>query len=115
MDDWEPISREEFDVLLAKELLTFEAADHELWSRYRVGVRTAPIVRSQEYGAEQVFVVAVIGDRILLFDDVEDEFGVARLPPDKPLEDYGTYGELRFALRALAFSGVATAAASEGV
>jgi hypothetical protein len=102
MDDWAPISRVEFDALLAKEISTFEAADHELWSRYQVGVRSAPIVRSQEYGTEHVFVVAAIGDRILFFDDVEDEFGVARLPPDRPLEEYGTYGELRFALRGLA-------------
>lgn len=102
MNNWTPISRVAFDALLAEEISAFEATDHELWSRFQVGVRSASIVRSRESGVEQVFVVAAIGDRVLFFDDVEDEFGVARLSPNETLEDYGTYGELRFALRSLA-------------
>lgn len=102
MDDWTPISRAAFETLLLEEIAAFEATDNELWSKYKVAVRSAPIVRSRECGAEQVFVVAAIEDRVLFFDDVEEEFGVARLPEKGPLEDYGTYGELRFALRGLA-------------
>ena len=102
MDNWSPISRAEFEALLLEEIAAFEATDNDLWSRYKVAVRTAPIVRSREYETEHVFVVAALADRVLFFDDVEDEFGVARLSEKGPLEDYGTYGELRFALRGLA-------------
>jgi hypothetical protein len=102
MDDWQAITRAEFEALLLSEIEKFDAADHAIWSRHKVELRTAPIHRSAHYGIESVFVVAAIGDQILFFDDVEDEFGTARLPAAGPLQDYGTYGELRVALRGLA-------------
>jgi len=102
MEEWTPISREDFEALLAEQVASLEESDRALWEKYGVALQTAPIFRSKAYGMEQVFVVAVLGDQALFFDDAEDEFGVARLPGDGPLTDYGTYGDLCFALRGLA-------------
>jgi SpoU rRNA methylase family enzyme len=102
MEDWKPISRSAFESLVKQEISDFDSTDKELWSKYQVELRTAPILRSPQSGIEQVFVVAAIGERILFFDDVEDEFGVARPPTVGALVDYGTYGELRHALSGLA-------------
>jgi len=102
MYEWVPITRSEFEDLLSREIAEFEERDVELWSRFRVDIRTAPILRSEQFGIENVFVVAAVGERILFFDDVEEEFGVARLPDSGPIEDYGTHGELRSALQGLA-------------
>jgi hypothetical protein len=48
-----------------------------------------------------MFCVAQDGSRVLIYDDVEEEFGTGVLDVDDVLRDWGTYGEeLSWSLRA---------------
>jgi hypothetical protein len=57
--------------------------------------------RDQESGTEQVFVLAKKGNRVLYFDDVEEDFGVAIPDQDGVLRQWGNYGPLVRALLVL--------------
>jgi hypothetical protein len=50
---------------------------------------------------EQVFVLAKNGNRLLYFDDIEEDFGVATPDEDGVLREWGNYGPLVRALSAL--------------
>jgi hypothetical protein len=97
--DWEPISKEELEDRLAREIDDFEPSDHQLWSRYKVSLRGATVFRSETYGTENVFVVAAEGAAVIFFDDEEDEFAVGRVDEHGSIKNWGLCGELRYALR----------------
>lgn len=87
--------------MLESEVAELGPRERDLWDEYKVAIRSASLWRSAEYGRERVFVVAQIEDRVLFFDDVEGQFGVARSANDEHLQDCALYGELRYALRGL--------------
>ena len=65
---------------------------------YRISCR-----RNNQTAEEQIFVVAHSKNKILLFDDVEDEFGIADLveTPSRVLKEWELVGDLVTALRKL--------------
>jgi hypothetical protein len=92
------ISETEMIVFLDEQIARLDDLTRPTWKRYRVPLRAARCERGGERGT--VFVVAAAGDEVLLFDEVKEEFGTARLDADGVIREWTTYGEeLRGTLR----------------
>ena len=100
-NEWSPLSRPRFDEILAEEVTGLPPDARKIYEDNAVSVVEQPCYRSEQYGIERVFVVARAGARLLLFDDVEDEFGIGEPDNGGVLRDWHLYGELVFALRNL--------------
>jgi hypothetical protein len=58
------------------------------------------MIEGSECPPEPIYCVARIGLRVLIYDDVEEEFGIGVLDADGLLRQWGTYGEeLSWSLR----------------
>lgn len=99
--DWSPLSRLQFDEILAEEVTGLPPDARKIYEDNAISVAEHACDRGEQYGIEHVFVVARAGPRLLLFDDVEDEFAIGEPDNDGVLRDWGLYGELVFALRNL--------------
>ena len=100
--DWQPLSRAGFEDVLKQEVTQLTPEALKIYEAYASGIVEQPCYRSGQYGIERVFVVARHGERLLLFDDVEDEFAVGVPDSDGVLRDWGLYGPLLVAVRGLA-------------
>jgi hypothetical protein len=101
-NDWQPLSRAGFEDVLKREVTQLPPEALKIYDAYASGIVEQPCYRSEQYGIERVFVVARHGARVLLFDDVEDEFAVGVPDNDGVLRDWGLYGPLLVAVRGLA-------------
>jgi hypothetical protein len=97
-EEWKAMPREQFDSLLKQELEELAPDTRKAYEAHATGVVEVPCYRSDLYGFERVFVVARHGNRVLAFDDVEDEFAVGELDSDGVLRHWGLYGTLKIAL-----------------
>ncbi|HKS76045.1 MAG TPA: hypothetical protein VJQ82_22725 [Terriglobales bacterium] len=97
-NEWNPISRPEFDERLEEEVADLCPDTRKIYEENTIVIVAQPCFRSQLYGIEHVFVVARAGARLLFFDDVEDEFAVGEPDKDGVLRKWGLCGELRSAL-----------------
>ena len=97
----EPISRADFDALMASERAKLGPAERVTLERY--GVPPHHVYRIFPHGPPEpdpVYVVACDGAQVLFYDDTEDQFGTAILDPDGVMRDWGTWGDrLAWALR----------------
>lgn len=98
---WNPITLHDLKELIASNLNQMSEASNTLFKEYKVEYYQLPCIRSLEVGQELIFVVAAYEDRVLVFDDVENEFGIAIVPEDGILKSWGLYGDLEFALKSL--------------
>jgi hypothetical protein len=98
---WHPVSREKFEHLLKEEIETLTPAALKAYEKYSKAPYEQPCLRDSASGIERVFVVARNGNRLLFFDDVEEEFGVGVPDSDGVLRDLGTFGPLVAAVLAL--------------
>lgn len=99
-DDWMPIRLPDLETRVRAEL---SALPSDLLNNYRereTAIAGQPCFRSEQYGIERVFVVARSGARLLIFDDVEDEFAIGVADQDGILRNWGLCGDLIDALRA---------------
>jgi len=99
---WNPLPRLRFNEILADEVANLPPDALKIYRDHATTVVEQPCYRSEQYGVERVFVVATIGPRLLLFDEVEDEFAIGVVDSDGILRSWNLYGELVFALRNLA-------------
>lgn len=104
-----PISEAAMAHLLDDHVLRLDDDLHHQWELH--GLRPAvPILCARrnafddsECPPEPIYCVARIGLRVLIYDDVEEEFGTGVLDADGLLREWGTYGdELSWSLRAFA-------------
>jgi hypothetical protein len=100
-DEWEPISRAGLESRLNAEIATLPPGLLNTYRTHATTIAGLPCFRSEQYGTEHVFVVARSGRRLLIFDDVEDEFAIGAVDEDGVMRDWGLYGDLIDALRAL--------------
>jgi len=100
--DWHPLSRVGLEDVLKREVTQLPPEALKTYEAHAIGIVEQPCYRSEEYGLERVFVVARRGARVLLFDDVEDEFALGMPDSDGVLRDWSLCGPLRVAIRALA-------------
>ena len=99
--DWTPVSKERFDEILSGEISSLVPDMQRLYEQYAVEPFQLPCIRDQGAAREQVFVVAKKGNRLLYFDDVEEDFGVTILDEDGVMREWGNYGPLVRALLVL--------------
>ena len=96
--DWTPISEEQFTKILSNEVSSLAPDVLRLYQQYAVKPYQLPCARLQDSALEQVFVLAKNGNRLLYFDDVEEDFGVATPDDDGVMREWGNYGPLVRAL-----------------
>jgi hypothetical protein len=72
---WRPITAAKLESLLVQELQSCSPEDVALFAKIRIEPRKIGFERGGRI--ESVFVVAEIGERVLFYDDVEEEFEVA--------------------------------------
>jgi|SRR6267154_2225393 len=92
--EWVPASRERFERILAEETRALRPEVMRLYEQYAVSPFQQPCLREQNSPTERVFVVAKNGHRLLYYDDVEEDFGVATPDADGVLRNWGNYGPL---------------------
>lgn len=98
---WQPITREMLDVLLSVCLNAMGERSIALFQQYHVEPYLISCIRTPEIGQEMVYVVARFGEKVLIFDDVEDEFGIGIISQNELLENWRLYGTLEAALNML--------------
>jgi len=89
--DWVPVSREAFETILTQEIAALEPQTKRLYQQYAVRPFHQRCVRGKDYGTEHVYVVARNGNRLVYYDDVEEEFGVGIPDADGVLRNWGNY------------------------
>ena len=99
--EWQTVSREKFQSIFDEEVVALTPEAARVLKAHAIPIFEQPCFRSEDYGIEKVFVVARAGNRVLFFDDVEEEFGVGVPGNDGVLRDLGTFGPLVAALLAL--------------
>jgi hypothetical protein len=100
LETWQPITAQEMETLLAKELAACDSAQRALFSRVRVPLRAVPILRHGQI--ESVFVVAQQGEVVVYYEDVEAGFNLSTLAADGFIASPGwEQWELRHALSRL--------------
>jgi hypothetical protein len=92
--EWVPVSKEKFEAILAEELETLRPEVMRLYEQYAIQPFQQPCVREKNSETERVFVVAKKEERLLYYDDVEEDFGVAIPDGDGVLRNWGNYGPL---------------------
>ncbi|QAY78154.1 hypothetical protein [Sphingosinicella sp. BN140058] len=96
--DWEPATKSEVLVALAKDWVGIEPDLRHRLSAYLIDPKSAEIERSGQI--ERAFVVARIGRYVVSFDDVEEIFGTAELDGGR-LHNAAWYGPALLALQEL--------------
>jgi hypothetical protein len=95
MTDWTPATKEEIALAIAAER---EASDPLHFTGLENMLVELSPCKIHRFGAvEQVFIVARASQRVVYFDDVEDDFATAR-EVDGQLVDCAAYGPLILAL-----------------
>jgi hypothetical protein len=98
---WKPITQEDLYVLLQSCINEMSAVSVALFQKYAVQPYQLSCVRTTKTGQEVIFVVAHIDEKVLVFDDVEDEFGIGTIPQNGVLDKWQLYGTLETALNVL--------------
>lgn len=70
-ETWRPITREEFDVLVAEQMAALDPGQSVTLNTSRIDPRQAIIRRSDTAGDERVWIIAERQSQVLYFDDVE--------------------------------------------
>jgi hypothetical protein len=99
--EWQKVSREQFQSILDEEVAALTPEAVRILEVHAAPIFEQLCFRNEDYGMEKVFVVARAGNRVLFFDDVEEEFGVGVPDSDGVLRDLGTFGPLVAAVLAL--------------
>jgi|HubBroStandDraft_2_1064218.scaffolds.fasta_scaffold41953_2 hypothetical protein len=92
--DWVPVSKEKFEGILAEERAALRPEVMWLYEQYAVIPFQLPCIRDENSVTEYVFVLAKKEERLLYYDDVEEDFGVATPDGDGVLRTWGNYGPL---------------------
>lgn len=88
--DWTPISRERFENILRDEVAGLPSDALRMYQASVIPIAEYPCFRTEQYGNESVFVVARSGEQVILFDDVEDEFGIGRPNDEGVLREWSS-------------------------
>lgn len=94
-------SKERFTTILSSETSSLVPHIQRLYDQYGVHPSYLPCLRDQGGARERVFVVAKNGNRLLYFDDVEEDFGVGIPDEDGVMREWVNYGPLVRALLVL--------------
>jgi hypothetical protein len=99
--NWHPITREELELIVQKSLISLPGDLREHFQCVAEEPRQVPCRRGGG-NLEKLFVIATSNHRLMVFDDVEDEFGVTMQPPaGEVLENWELFPDLESAFRGL--------------
>lgn len=87
MNAWKPISSNELETLIFRELATCTPEQQAFFADIRIPLRAVPILRFGQ--VEYVYVVAQWGDIMVYYEDVEDGFNLSTLAPDGSIASPG--------------------------
>jgi len=94
-ETWRPITRDEFDDLVAEQAAALDPGQRATLDICRVEPRQAIIRRTDEAGDERVWVIAERQGQVLYFDDVEWGWNWSEVNrEDRILRPGGGQGEL---------------------
>lgn len=89
---WQPLTHQSFGALLADQDRELEPPLKSKLSPFRCNPSIVPCVRAGRPDRDSMWVVARAGERVLLYDSVEEEFGTGLVDRDGVLRDWGTSG-----------------------
>lgn len=109
--EWTPIAADELRDVLVGQLVDLDAETQAVWDRFGIQPTHILCIRGRLDGGvaepEPIYTVARAGDEVLIYDDVEDEWGTGVMDADGVLRSWETYGEqLRWTLKTFPSSGV---------
>jgi hypothetical protein len=94
---WQPISEADLQYLMANELGRLNDIQFQRWKRYAIKPEHVTCERGVMTGgppvAEPIYIPARSEREVLLYDDVEEEFGTGTLDQDGVLRTGGTWGK----------------------
>jgi len=100
---WRPISESEFDGLLIAETTQLGEESRAALSAYGIRCVAMQIVRPLPDAGPtvpvRVFAVARLGNTVLFYDDVEEEFAVATVDAEEVIRDWSLWGRMDHGLR----------------
>jgi hypothetical protein len=98
---WQPISESELESQLQLALKQMSDVETQKFAAVRTPLFRVPCRRPNQAATEMVFAVARSGTKLLVFDDVEDEFAVTEFSdvPGYAVENWELLGDLATALR----------------
>lgn len=96
--NWRPISEADLLAQMRRAVSKLDVADGEKFAAFQTSPHRIFCKRSGQKANEEIFVVAQTGSKVLVFDDVEDEFGVGELADSSVLEKWDLIGSLSEAL-----------------
>jgi hypothetical protein len=97
-DDWKPVSRVQLEDILRDDVAQLSHDALKIYESYVVSPQEHPCRRGGHYGVERVFVVMRADNRLVFFDDVEDEFAIGVPDSDGMLTEWGLCGSLMDAI-----------------
>lgn len=97
--DWKPITKNQLMKIISKEEHEIPQTLYRRYLAYKVDPYKIDCIRSNISGLEQVFVVAKKDNKLIIYDDVEDEFCITSIPFEGELREWSSYQELQFAVR----------------
>ena len=89
---WRPLTLQGFGAFLADQDRDLEPDLNSRLSPFRCNPSTIPCVRAGQPDRDSMWVVARAGERVLLYDSVEEEFGTGVIDRDGVIRDWGTSG-----------------------
>jgi hypothetical protein len=97
LDTWRPITAQELQSFIDEQLPECTDAQREIFERYRVPLRPAPLER---YGKlESVLIVAQRGNEVMYYEDVDEGFNFSPLETDGRIaQHWCNQDELKHAL-----------------
>lgn len=101
--DWQPITEKELSLQIEEAVFQMSEEARRKFESVRAPISKVECRRGSRYGEEQLFVLCRSGNKLLLFDDVEDEFGIAvfGFQGDAPLMEWKLFSTLEQALSEL--------------
>lgn len=98
---WTPITELQLRELVSESVAKMMPETLAAYKKFAIEPYKIPCIRTETAGVEYVYAVAQSRSHIVLFDDVEGDFAVGKLPLEGPIKMWSLYGELEFAIRAL--------------
>jgi hypothetical protein len=96
MDAWQPITEKDLSLQIEEELSQMPEEARQKFERIRTPMTTIACWRSEHYGEERLWVLGRSGNKLLAFDDVEEDFAIADIasPDALPLKHWTLFGPL---------------------
>jgi hypothetical protein len=100
---WQPITKERLLKRIEEDILQLSEEARQKFESIKIPLTRVKCRRKHFYGEgydeDPIFIVGRSGNKLLVFDDVEDEFAIAEPEPGATfLENLGLCGELELAL-----------------